>query len=287
MPHLRPTVSEALLNVQVHDHVCLLYETPEEQFQTALPFLKAGLDKHDYCIYVADENTTQTVMERMRRENLDVDTAVASGQLALLTKRESFLRNGAFHANQMIEFLKEGCAQAKAHGFSACRGTGEMTWHFDSGVSIHELLSYEAQLNDFYRFHDAIGICQYNVNRFSPEVVRGMIQTHPIVVYKNTVCRNSYYIPPDEWLNDEKDTVRQVKRLLAHLVEREQAEAELRKTLKKLEASQSQLQDKINDLEKFEDVVIGRELKMAELEKEISELRAERLNLTSPPHRAH
>jgi len=96
MTHLRPTVSDTLLNVQVHDHVCLLYETPEEQFQTALPFLKAGLDKQDYCIYVADENTTQTVMERMRRENLDVDTAVASGRLALLTKRESFLRNGAF-----------------------------------------------------------------------------------------------------------------------------------------------------------------------------------------------
>ena len=127
MTHLRPTVSDTLLNVQVHDHVCLLYETPEEQFQTALPFLKAGLDKQDYCIYVADENTTQTVMERMRRENLDVDTAVASGRLALLTKRESFLRNGAFHADQMIEFLKEGCGQAKARGFSACRGTGEMT----------------------------------------------------------------------------------------------------------------------------------------------------------------
>ena len=106
-----------------------------------------------------------------------------------------------------------------------------------------------------------------------------MIQTHPIIVYKNIVCRNLYYIPPDEWLNEEKDTVRQVKRLLANLVEREQAEAELRKTLKKLEASQSALQYKINDLKKFEDVVIGRELKMAELEKENRELRAERLAL--------
>jgi len=113
-----------------------------------------------------------------------------------------------------------------------------------------------------------------------------MIQTHPIIVYKNIVCRNLYYIPPDEWLNEEKDTVRQVKRLLANLVEREQAEAELRKTLKKLEASQSALQDKINDLEKFEDVVIGRELKMAELEKENRELRAERLNSASRPQGA-
>ena len=72
-----------------------------------------------------------------------------------------------------------------------------------------------------------------------------MIQSHPIIVYKNIVCRNLYYIPPDEWLNEEKDTVRQVKRLLANLVEREQAEAELRKTLKKLEASHCKIKSTI------------------------------------------
>lgn len=282
MSYLNTTVCDAIQHVQVHDHICLLYETPEEQFQTALPFLKAGLENEDYCIYVADENTTDTVIQRMRREYIDIDSAMTSGRLALLTKRETFLRNGKFHADRMIDFLKDGCAQAKARGFSACRGTGEMTWHFDAGVSAHDLLTYEAKLNDFYRLHDAIGVCQYNVTRFSPDVVRGLIQTHPLIVYKNIVCRNPYYIPPAEWLNDEKDIVRQVTRLLGNLIEREQAEAHLRKALTELEASRSDLQDKIHDLEAFEDVVIGRELKMAHLEKENRELRAQLQKASSP-----
>jgi PAS domain S-box-containing protein len=48
------------------------------------------------------------------------------------------------------------------------------------------------------------------------------------------------------------------------------------KVVRDLEASQVELQDKILDLEKFEEVVVGRELKMIALEREIEALRRER-----------
>jgi PAS domain S-box-containing protein len=47
------------------------------------------------------------------------------------------------------------------------------------------------------------------------------------------------------------------------------------KVVRDLEASQVELQDKILDLEKFEEVVVGRELKMIALEREIEALRRE------------
>ena len=45
------------------------------------------------------------------------------------------------------------------------------------------------------------------------------------------------------------------------------------KVVSDLEQSKSELQEKISDLEKFEEVVVGRELKMIALEKEIAELK--------------
>ena len=45
--------------------------------------------------------------------------------------------------------------------------------------------------------------------------------------------------------------------------------------LRDLEQSKSELQEKILDLEKFEEVVVGRELKMIALEKELDRLRNE------------
>jgi hypothetical protein len=42
-----------------------------------------------------------------------------------------------------------------------------------------------------------------------------------------------------------------------------------------LERSKAELQEKILDLEKFEEVVVGRELKMIALEKELEQLRGQ------------
>jgi PAS domain S-box-containing protein len=51
------------------------------------------------------------------------------------------------------------------------------------------------------------------------------------------------------------------------------------KVVRDLEESKAELQDKILDLEKFEEVVVGRELKMISLEKEAEKLRAENTHL--------
>ena len=50
---------------------------------------------------------------------------------------------------------------------------------------------------------------------------------------------------------------------------------EYEKILQDLQESKAELQEKILDLEKFEEVVVGRELKMIALEKEIENLRRE------------
>src|SRR5438034_11102166 len=49
---------------------------------------------------------------------------------------------------------------------------------------------------------------------------------------------------------------------------------EYQRVVRDLEKSKSELQEKISDLEKFEEVVVGRELKMIALEKELEGLRA-------------
>jgi hypothetical protein len=48
-----------------------------------------------------------------------------------------------------------------------------------------------------------------------------------------------------------------------------------------LEQSKTELQEKILDLEKFEEVVVGRELKMIALEKELERMQREIGNLRS------
>ena len=51
--------------------------------------------------------------------------------------------------------------------------------------------------------------------------------------------------------------------------------------MRDLEQSKTELQEKILDLEKFEEVVVGRELKMIALEKELESLQDEVKTLTA------
>jgi PAS domain S-box-containing protein len=61
---------------------------------------------------------------------------------------------------------------------------------------------------------------------------------------------------------------------------------EYEKVVRDLQDSKTELQDKILDLEKFEEVVVGRELKMIQLEKELEKLKREMIALKAELGRA-
>lgn len=43
--------------LDVHDRICLIYETREEQLAAAIPFIRMGLEREEQCVYIIDENT--------------------------------------------------------------------------------------------------------------------------------------------------------------------------------------------------------------------------------------
>lgn len=216
---------KAIEELEPHDHLCLIYETLEEQMSAAVPFINAGLECGDRCIYIADDNDANSVKQAMRAAGMDVDKALASGALAVVTKNEAYLKQGFFDPDWMIAFLKESTDTAVKDGYRALRATGEMTWIFSGEPGVDRLIEYEAKLNYFFPKYEALAICQYNRNRFDPQIINNVIYTHPLVIYGTDVCKNPYYIPPDEFLSDDVDREAiEAERLLSNIVARQRAE---------------------------------------------------------------
>ena len=67
---------DALEKLEVHDHLCLIYESRDEQLAAAIPFIRIGLERGERCVYIADDNTIAIVTEAMRSQDIDVDTAI-------------------------------------------------------------------------------------------------------------------------------------------------------------------------------------------------------------------
>lgn len=214
---------KAVEGLGFHDHLCLIYETPEEQFAAIVPFVRLGLERGEKCVYVADDNTSAEVLEQIKKGGVDTARALEAGSLSVITKKEAYLKQGYFDPDWMIRFLKEAADAAKAEGYAGLRVTGEMTWVLGKDPGSDRLIEYEARLNYFFPENDALAICQYNIGRFSPQIIMDVIRTHPLVIYRGQVCRNLYYVSPDERLLPNQGYL-EVSRLLYNILDRERLE---------------------------------------------------------------
>ena len=230
----------ALEQLGAHDHFCSIYESPQEHYAVAIPFIRIGLDRGEKCIYIADDGTVGDVRQAMQSEGIDVDRAISSRALVLATKDQAYLEHGSFHPDWMFNFWKEATQLAMSEGFSALRATGETEWVLRGGRGLERWMEYESRLTHTLSESNCSALCQYNRRLFPPELILDVIRTHPTVVYGSTVCRNQYYVPADEFLGANQ-TAREVERLLTNIRERERVEDALREQLTERRRAEEEL----------------------------------------------
>jgi PAS domain S-box-containing protein len=127
-----------------------------------------------------------------------------------------------------------------SEGFSALRATGETEWVLRGGRGLERWMEYESRLTHTLSESNCSALCQYNRRLFPPELILDVIRTHPMVVYGSTVCRNLYYVPPDEFLGTNQ-TACEVERMLTNIRERERVEDALREQLTERRRAEEEL----------------------------------------------
>lgn len=207
----------AIHGLKIHDHICSIYETKQEQLSAVIPYIKEGLSKNEKCVYIADENTIDEVIEFLKKDISLVLDAIAEGALVILGKEDSYLRYGFFEPDQMLNFLTEQVRHAKQQGFKALRVTGEASWALGDKLLTQQLIEYEAKVNKVLSELDVSALCQYNKNQFAPEIVKNVLETHPTVIYNGLVCKNYHYIPTEEFLS-KRDKYDEATRMLNQMV---------------------------------------------------------------------
>jgi len=105
--HFCSSTCEDLLALRLHDHICLIYETPEEQFDAILPYIRKGLESREKCVYVADDNTAAKVERRMRQAWPDFDAWVAKKALVIV-ESPSKAKTILDHATTKLDLSNRG-----------------------------------------------------------------------------------------------------------------------------------------------------------------------------------
>ncbi|MFB2622708.1 MEDS domain-containing protein [Methanothermobacter marburgensis] len=189
------------------DHLCLIYEDEDEWLGVMVPFIRAGLEAGERCMYITSEHDAPHVRSVLANDIPSLSEAEKSGQFIMVSASEVYTAGGVFDPQSMISFLESEVRNALADGFSGLRATGEMTWILKGAPGSERIIEYEALLNDFFSENECIAICQYHRPRFKADIIKGVLLTHPLVLWNHSIYINPYYIDPDTLLAGGGDEV--------------------------------------------------------------------------------
>lgn len=173
------------------DHIGHFYRTKEEGLAVRLAFLKTGLQVRDKCVcLIGSGYTRQEMDEALKADGIDVDAAIASGQLVI--------NEGKRHPQELKDMLSQTLAEIPTK-FSLLRWIGVMSWAFEKIPTTEKLMEWETHCN-IVEEPEAVFLCQYELPAFLGTVVMDAMRTHPICIVENIIHQNPYYQEPRAYL---------------------------------------------------------------------------------------
>ena len=181
-------------------HMCAFVDSREEQFDILMPFLREGFEQPDQIICIMDQAHAGDYRCRCHQAGIDLEAHEASGKAPVLRFENTYLEQGRFSADRMIELIRKCVEDSRKNGYPRIRGFGEMHWALRDLPGTDELIEYESRVNEVWDEHSEPMVCVYDVNKFSGRVLMDILSTHPKVILGGTIVENPYYQEPKEFL---------------------------------------------------------------------------------------
>ncbi|MDH3558798.1 MAG: MEDS domain-containing protein, partial [Deltaproteobacteria bacterium] len=217
---------ERSIDLRPGDHLCCFYETDEERRVVLAMLLLQGLERGEKACFIGDMQTSQALLDYMGDDGFEVSPYLSCGQLGVMSFDETYLREGVFDPDKMIDLLKTETDLALAQGYRALRVTGDMSWALQTPPGSEQIIKYEAKLNEFFPGSKCIGICQYDKLLFPPALLMYVLETYPLAIIRTELFDNFYYIPPEDLLRSDPQVI--LGHMLHNLKEHKRAKEKIR-----------------------------------------------------------
>jgi hypothetical protein len=176
-----------------------------------LPFIKEGFERGDKAIHVVNPKQRNNHLQRLAAADIDAAAAQRSGQFELRSNTETYLRDGHFNQDRMLEFFEQLASGNTKGQFPLSRIVCQMEWAADSQSHMDDLIEFESRVNDVWRRHDDAVICTYDLARVGGDTVIDIMRTHPMIIVGGILQHNPFFVPPEEFLREVRE--RRARRL--------------------------------------------------------------------------
>ncbi|MEO8524833.1 MAG: MEDS domain-containing protein [Caldimonas sp.] len=186
-------------------HVCAFFNSDDEKYRVLLPFIKDGFACGDKAVHVVNPDQRDDHLQRLTAAGIDAAAAEQSGQLELKTNTETYLRDGRFDPDRMLEVFEQMASGTAEAGFPLARIVCHMDWAADGRSHIDDLVEFESRVNDVWSRHDDAVICVYDLAKFGGDTVVNIMRTHPMIIVGGLLQENPFFVPPEEFLREVRE----------------------------------------------------------------------------------
>ncbi|MBV9275477.1 MAG: MEDS domain-containing protein [Verrucomicrobia bacterium] len=186
-------------------HVCAFFNSEEEEYRVLLPFIKDGLECGHKGVHVVNPDRIQDHLQRLAAVGIDPLHAQQSGQLEVRNNTETYLRDGRFDQNLMLEAFEQLASGNAKGGFPLSRIICRMDWAAAGRSHVDDVIEFESRVNSVWRRHDDAVICTYHLPIFGGETVIDILRTHPLVIIGGILQENPFFVPPEVFLPEFRE----------------------------------------------------------------------------------
>src|SRR5260370_31484086 len=148
-------------------HVCAFFNSDEEEYRVLLPFIKDGFECGDKAIHILSPDQRRDHLQRLAGIGIDSTAVQRSGQFELRSSTETYLQDGRFDQDRMLQSFERMASDNAEGGFPLSRIVCRMDWVPDGQSHIGDLIDFGARVNDVWGRHDDAVICAYHVANLS------------------------------------------------------------------------------------------------------------------------
>lgn len=165
-------------------HFCQFYATGEDLLDTLAPYLVAGLEANEFCMWIASHplGVEEAKAGFCRLAPPGSERFLAEGQLEILDYGEWYEDHGSFDADRVVQGWLDKLDLALQRGFDGLRVTGNTYWleHGDW----ENFSRYEADVGSIIAPRRILALCTYSLEKCGAPEILDVVANHQFALVR-------------------------------------------------------------------------------------------------------
>lgn len=188
-------------------HACFICDNPGEKNNFLIPYIIQGLKSEKKTICFTGTETTEFIRDLTSLVTDDIPLYIKKKKLVVVDTGDVAGKKQKISSGRILTKLAAETRKAISKGMGGVVFVDDMHWLSGMKNPVKILNTHELNLLSMIEQQPVSGICVYDRNTFSNDVLLAALHSHKTIIIGNRAFDNFYYIPPRKkpGLSEEND----------------------------------------------------------------------------------